>query len=131
MHSCLVSQVAVVVGTKPAANYVLQDRAERATNAKSAVPMEVLLKEKLNKFTNAVNSCEFSSECEYLVAAGRYVIGFCIMRIYKTRLKPAEHALEKCQNTLNVFFFVFIDFTLSDYLTRSICKTRIIPLSSI
>lgn len=66
----------VVVGTEPATNRVLQGRAERVPNAKSAGLMEVSLKEKLNKFTNAVNSCEFSSENEYLVAAGRYVISF-------------------------------------------------------
>lgn len=34
--------------------------------------VEVTLNKKLKKFTNAVNSCDFASKCEYLVAAGRY-----------------------------------------------------------
>lgn len=37
----------------------------------SDIQVEVSLKEKLNKFTNAVNSCDFSNELKYLVAAGR------------------------------------------------------------
>lgn len=40
-------------------------------NIECNIQVEVSLKEKLNKFTNAVNSCDFSNEFEYLVAAGR------------------------------------------------------------
>ncbi|KAL4149687.1 hypothetical protein QTP88_003568 [Uroleucon formosanum] len=34
------------------------------------IQVDVSLREKLNMFTNAVNTCDFSSQCKYLVAAG-------------------------------------------------------------
>lgn len=40
-------------------------------NVKNGIVLEVSLREKLNKFTNAVNSCDFSSNHKCLVAAGR------------------------------------------------------------
>lgn len=49
-----------------------QDQVESPQGVRSAVQVEVSLRQKLNKFTNAVNSCDFSTKHEYIVAAGRY-----------------------------------------------------------
>jgi len=50
---------------------VVQSVKTVGNNVGNDVQLEVSLREKLNKFTNAVNSCDFSGKGEYLVAAGR------------------------------------------------------------
>lgn len=52
-------------------SYIFQYIITMQQYVQNDIQLEVSLREKLNKFTSAVNSCDFSNNGDYLVVAGR------------------------------------------------------------